>query len=331
MPRTAARPHDNSVANVTALSFCIALMAMGTAAQAALVFQYAGNLRLDEGRHGQPRPTAVSVDALSGDLVVSDASGSAIHVMHHHGGARFVTGAISGLSLPADAVATSDGGFFVLDSDGERSRTILRLDLRGEPAPYAVARPADGWRPEHLALLADGHLLSLDPALGLLVKHSAADGSEIWRRTLWTGADKVCGRPAQGPDGRIYIPVSQDHNILVLDADGARLGSFGEVGSTPGKFSFPVDVTFGPQGAVMVLDRMRSAVLVFDADHEFVTEYGRMGSSPGAFYHPVSLAFASGRLYVAQGFEGRVQVFDVFDTNDEERARPAAPSLRGES
>lgn len=329
MTRSMTRLHDNSVATVTALSFCMLLLAACTTAQAALVFQYAGNLTLDEGRHGQPRPTAVSIDAGNGDVLVSDAAGGAVHVLHPGGGARFVTGPVSGLSIPADAVADRDGGFVLLDTDGDRGRTVRRLDLRGEPAPFAVELPVEHWRPEHLTVLRDGGILTLDPAAGLLVKHDPADGGIVWRRALWadTGADRVCGRPAEGPDGRLYLPVSQDHQILVLDAEGRAVTSFGEVGSTPGKFSFPVDVAFGPEDTVLVLDRMRSVVLVFDRDHQFVSEYGRMGSSPGAFYHPASLAYASGRLYVAQGFEGRVQVFDVFSTDADDRAGPGAPSF----
>lgn len=333
MTRGASQAHDNSVATVTALSFCMVLVATCLPAHATLIFQYAGNLTLDEGRHGQPRPVAVSIDAASGDALVSDAAGAAVHVLHHAGGARFVTGAISGLSNPADAVAERDGGFLLLDAGGEHGRTIRRLDLRGEPVPFTAEPPANGWRPEHLTLLADGHVLTLDTTRGLLAKHDAADGALIWSRSLWAdgGPDKVCGRPAEAPDGRIYIPMSQDHRVLVLTADGRPDGGFGVVGSTPGKFSFPVDVAFGPEDSILVLDRMRSVVLVFDAAHEFVSEYGRMGASPGAFYHPASLAFASGRLYVAQGFEGRVQVFDVFSTEADDRAEPVVSPPLGES
>jgi tripartite motif-containing protein 71 len=103
--------------------------------------------------------------------------------------------------------------------------------------------------------------------------------------------------------------------VIVLTADGMPLTTFGIVGTTPGKFSFPVDVAFGPENTVMVLDRMRHKIIVFDENYDFITEYGRMGGAPGAFYHPVSLAYASGRAYVAQGFEGRVQVFNVFSTD----------------
>lgn len=329
MNRGSNRTHDSFVTMVTALSSCMIAMAICTAVNAAVVFEYAGNLQLDEGRHGQPRPVSVCVDDASGEIVVSDAAGSAIHVLHRGGGALFVTGAAAGLSSPADAVPTPDGGFVFIDSDGDRGRTIRKLDLSGEPVPFGAEIPVDGWRPEHLGVAHDGHVLTLDTVTGLLAKHDAGDGSLIWRRALWAdqGAETVCGRPSVAPDGRIYVPMSQEHRVLVLTADGRPDGSFGEVGTTPGKFSFPVDVAFGLDGLVMVLDRMRHVIVVFDENHDFVTEYGRMGASPGAFYHPVSMAFASGRLFVAQGFEGRVQSFDVFRTEAVRRESTDAFSL----
>jgi DNA-binding beta-propeller fold protein YncE len=309
---------------VTVLSSCIAALAFCTvSAQATIVFEYAGNLRLTEGRHGQPRPVSVSVDAAHEEILVSDAAGSALHVMDEDGGACFVTGTIAGVSNPVDAVGTPDGGFVFLDADGEGSRTIRRLDLRGEPVDFVVESPLDGWRPDHFALAVDGNYLTVDSVLGLLVKHDADTGAVIWRRALWAGTDpdKICGRPATAPDGRIYIPVGQEHRVQILTADGLPEDSFGVVGSTPGKFAFPVDVAFGPEDTVLVLDRMRHVILVFDRDQEFITEYGYMGAAPGAFYHPVSLAFASGRAYVAQGFEGRVQVYDVISTDAETTGR----------
>lgn len=317
MHRESRMTHDNSVTLVTVLSFCTTLIASCLVAGAAIVIEYSNNLVLDEGRHGQPRPVSVSIDAATDEILVSDATGSALHVLHPGGGVRFVTGPIAALSNPVDAAPTADGGFVFLDSDGDRGRMIRRLDLRGEPVAYTAESPVAGWRPEHLSVTADGHYLTLDSALGLLVKHDATTGAVIWRRALWSdsGADRICGRPVEAPDGRLYVPLSQEHRIAIFDAEGRSLESFGLVGSTPGKFSFPVDVAFGPDDTVLVLDRMRGMILVFDRDNEFVTEHGWFGAAPGAFYHPVSLAYASGRAVVAQGYESRVQVFDVYSTD----------------
>lgn len=308
---------------VTAMAWFFLVSAFCTITNAAIIFEYAGNLDLNDNQHGQPRPVSVNVDNTTGEIVISDAAGSALHVMHHGGGVEFVTSTIAGLSNPMDAALTADGGFVFLDTNENQERTIRRLDLVGEPLPYLAASPAKGWRPQHLTVTSDGHFLTLDTMTGLLVKHDAATGDILWSRKLWQSksSDLICGRPSEAPDGRLYIPVSQEHRIQVLTAEGDQIESFGVVGSTPGKFSFPVDVAFGPHDTVLVLDRMRHLIMVFDQDNKFISEYGRMGAAPGAFYHPVSLAYASGRAYVAQGFEGRVQVYDVLSTEADVRGR----------
>ncbi len=317
MQTTTNSTNDIFVTAVTIMSFCLGVSAMCTTAHAGIVIEYTGKLQLNEGRHSAPRPVSVSVDPVTDEICVSDAAGSALHVMHHNGASLFMTDRLAGISNPADAAFVADGEFVFIDSGDDQVRTIRRLDLRGEPVTFAVEAPVTGWIPDHLTVLADGHLLSLDSTLGLLAKHDVDTGALIWKRALWNtvGTELVVGRPSEAPDGRLYVPVSQEHRVIVLTADGMPLTTFGIVGTTPGKFSFPVDVAFGPENTVMVLDRMRHKIIVFDENYDFITEYGRMGGAPGAFYHPVSLAYASGRAYVAQGFEGRVQVFNVFSTD----------------
>ncbi len=329
MKTPATSTNDNFVTAVTIMSSCMLVVAFCATATAGYVVEYAGNLQLNEGRHGAPRPVSVSADPVTGELCVSDAAGSALHVLHRDGASLFTTDRLAGLSNPADGAFIADGEFVFIDTGADHVRTIQRLDLRGEPVTFTAQSPVENWIPDHLTVLADGHLLSLDNSLGLLVKHHADTGAVIWQRALWndTNVELVVGRPSEAPDGRLYVPVSQEHRILVLTSDGMPEDSFGVIGTTPGKFSFPVDVAFGPEGTVLVLDRMRHKVLIFDESHQFLTEYGRMGSSPGAFYHPVSIAYASGRAYVAQSFEGRVQVFDVFSTDAVNPERQALRAL----
>jgi hypothetical protein len=93
------------------------------------------------------------------------------------------------------------------------------------------------------------------------------------------------------------------------------LTSFGEPGSKPGTFAFPVGVAFGPGGRVLVLDRMRYKILVFDSQHKFISEFGRLGYAQGELYHPVAITAASdGRVWIAQGYKGRVQMFRLRDS-----------------
>jgi DNA-binding beta-propeller fold protein YncE len=63
---------------------------------------------------------------------------------------------------------------------------------------------------------------------------------------------------------------------------------------------------------------MRHKVLMFDEDHNFLADVGSMGAGMGQFYHPAAIAASdNGKVYVAQGYDGRVQVFNIRNTKAE--------------
>jgi DNA-binding beta-propeller fold protein YncE len=63
---------------------------------------------------------------------------------------------------------------------------------------------------------------------------------------------------------------------------------------------------------------MRHKVLMFDPDHTLLGDFGSMGAGPGQFYHPSAIAASEdGKVYVAQGYDGRVQVFNIRNTKAE--------------
>ena len=81
---------------------------------------------------------------------------------------------------------------------------------------------------------------------------------------------------------------------------------------------FPVGVAIGPEESILVLDRMRHKVLMFDKDHNLLGDFGSMGAGMGQFYHPWAIAASdNGKVYVAQGYDSRVQVFNIRDTKAE--------------
>jgi hypothetical protein len=74
----------------------------------------------------------------------------------------------------------------------------------------------------------------------------------------------------------------------------------------------PSDVTVDRRGNVFVTDAgARPRIIKFDSHGRFVAETGRKGSRPGSVDLPHSLATdASGNVYVADGGNARIQVFD---------------------
>ncbi len=258
------------------------------------------------------RPVAITRDRTTGELCITDDGARALDVFDAGGLHRFRTDPASGLRAPQSGCLDAEGGFVCTDLEGVNDRTIARLNFLGEPVPYSPEKPADPWRPQWLLISQDGNYVTLSKS-GLLTKHDAADGTLMWRRQVsdpeWERSD-LLGRPTEGPDGTLYVPHAGRGLVLLLTADGDPAGEFGEPGTKRGELAFPVSVALGAGGHILVLDRLRHSVLIYDADRKYVAEFGRVGYRPGDFYHPVALAAAEdGRVWVAQGFEGRLQQY----------------------
>jgi uncharacterized protein (TIGR03663 family) len=117
-----------------------------------------------------------------------------------------------------------------------------------------------------------------------------------------------------------YTDVHVDLNVV---------HTWGEVGTAPGQFNHPRGVAVGPEGNIYVVDSDNHRVQVFDADGAFLREWGSQcnlaveqsctdldGDGPmsygdGQFQEPWGIAVDDdGRVYVADTWNHRVQVFD---------------------
>ena len=291
----------------------LAVMVGATTATPAFTFDYVGQLPLERGASTHARPEAVAVHPSTGEICVTEAAGSALHLFNADGAPVFTTSLAAGLSTPASACLDDAGHLVCTDSDGPGRRTIRQLDFRGEPTPWRPAAPRRVWNPLHLLVTGDGNYVALDPGAALLTKHDVVTGALLWVRELGGEnlTDLGLGRPCEGPDRTLYVPGGELHQVLVLDPEGNVSAAFGELGSAPGRFVAPIAVAPGPEGTLAVLDRMRHRVLLFGLDRQFLAEFGAMGAEPGNFYHPLALATSVGAklAYVSQGYGGRVQVF----------------------
>jgi len=94
-------------------------------------------------------------------------------------------------------------------------------------------------------------------------------------------------------------------------------------------FNEPNDLAFGPGGEIYITQghgKGESRVIKFDADGEFVKTWGGEGSGPGQFNVPHSIvADASGRLYIADRSNQRIQVFDGDGNFLRETKHPGTP------
>jgi DNA-binding beta-propeller fold protein YncE len=86
-------------------------------------------------------------------------------------------------------------------------------------------------------------------------------------------------------------------------------------GDGPDTFNSPSDVLVAPNGDIFVADGhggdTSARVAKFSKDGTLIKAWGRKGSGPGEFNVPHRLAIdSSGRLFVADRANNRIQVFD---------------------
>jgi iron(III) transport system ATP-binding protein len=172
--------------------------------------------------------------------------------------------------------------------------------------------PPDGPRipaPRGMTVSPDGEYLVLDNAGRVLV----FDETGKLQRTWWMPEYSV-GKP-EGicvlKDGRIAVADTHYHRVVFFDHDGHVTGMFGQQGSKPGDFVYPVALTQDDQENLYICEYgQNDRVQKFRPDGTFVLQFGSFGTEDGQFQRPSGIAWFDGRVYVVDAFNNRVQVFD---------------------
>ena len=94
------------------------------------------------------------------------------------------------------------------------------------------------------------------------------------------------------------------------------LGEADVAGADDKHFGRPQDIAWLPDGSLLVADGLgNSRVAKFDKNGVFVTSWGTRGNGPGQFSGPHGIATdRSGRVYVADRTNHRIQIFDANGT-----------------
>jgi len=145
------------------------------------------------------------------------------------------------------------------------------------------------------------------------------------------------GRPMNidAARGRLYVADYWNDVIRVYGLDtGELLRSVGGPGDGPGRFSNPGGVAVGPDGHIFVADFFNQRIQGLTAAGEFVRQWGTTGEKgyvfPGGFNYPIDVAVAAdGMLFVADGYNDRIQVFGPDGAFLRKWGGPFAANIKG--
>ncbi|BDG09256.1 NHL repeat-containing protein [Anaeromyxobacter paludicola] len=268
------------------------------------------------------------VDRTDGSVGVFDENGMELY--------RFGQDAELGNVLAVAPLPT--GELLVLASE-KGKQVLTRCNFRGEPrARVELTQVPDDFakdfspdvlvsRGRRIFLAQRGTMKVLVADLQGRVEETHDFFHELEKELGKIGKGVRAGNPAMqafnvDEAGDYLFTVAPLFTVFVVSPSG-KVTSFGDRGSSPGKFNVVGGITRDAQGRFLVGDVLRSVVMVFTPELEFRGEFGGRGWGPGQLVAPLDLAVAGDRVFVSQSARRGVSVFQ-YSVQD-----PPAPPAEG--
>lgn len=177
--------------------------------------------------------------------------------------------------------------------------------IYGVSRPLGVAVDPTGQRIYVAESSGERRLRVFAPDGKLLSSYSAADTTPGSRNPTYVAVDA---------GGTVYVTDRLGGVIDTFGADGTYLGIFDPLAHTggQGKSWLPLGIRFDRQGNFYVTDvAEQHQVYIFAKDGTLKKVFGKSGTGPGELNWPQGVAVdARGRLFVSNGNNGRIDIFD---------------------
>jgi hypothetical protein len=283
---------------------------------------YVGRLELPVAGDSLGSSDAVTADPATGEIFVCDARNGRIVIYDGDGAFRHQIAGGDVFSAPRDLAVAPDGRLLLVANHRGRP-ALLELDFDGLlQSEIVLSGFPEEVDPPHLtsvALSPDGETVYAADQGNLRVWLASRSGEVRGSLDLAAGADdrtrrdRLLGHVDVYGD-RLLVAVPSTGLIHLYSLDGRERGSVGFKGSSACQTAFPVAAARDERGELVLVDQQRMLLMRWtEVDNRCLAQYGGIGLAAGAFYFPHDLALdGAGRLYVSQGYEGRVQMYEGF-------------------
>ncbi len=208
------------------------------------------------------------------------------------------------LQAPARVATDSEGRLYVTEP---KAGQVVVFDAFGRH----VATRGGFARPLGIAIDPQGNIYLAEEASGSVSVFNP-QWSFLYKLGIGDGEFQLPNHIAVGPVSsgqRIYVSDSKANAIKVY-AGAALTSQFGSAGQGDGQFDFPTGICVSTNGEAFVVDQNNDRCQVFNSGGTFLRAFNLGASNPSGRSQAAFLD-KTGRLYVADTFQGMVKVFDA--------------------
>jgi DNA-binding beta-propeller fold protein YncE len=314
------RERVTRVALLTGAVAALLLAAAGpTRAQGAAKPEYSRRLDLPFRGDSLGFSRSVTADLATGEIFVCDWRYNRIAIFDERSLYRYLIHGGKMFSSPADIAVDPEGYLLILPSIG---KSLVLMDFDGlfleefELHSFPVADLPD-LKISSIALSPDGRRIFAVDQVNYRVWIADREGKVTGEINLGAERDErelrdlLIGHVDAYGD-TLLVAVPSDGFVYLYDFDGRSQGQVGRKGTATCHTAFPVAAALDRDGNVVILDNQRALGMVWRrSDNTCLLQFSGFGNAPGAVYRPLDLTLdGEGRIYISQGFEGRVQMFD---------------------
>ena len=262
------------------------------------------------------QPQQIRYDQNSSEIYVCDTGHNRIVILDSLGLYLFEFSNADVMRSPTDAAVDSEGRIYVLGSTHPESPVNI-FDYNGEflrPLSFQSGPEASSLAITSMVMDRTNRLHLLDESGARILSYNCLGEfvSEIALMPDATAEERgkqVWGKLGLAGDD-LLLPAPIDGTVYCYGSDGTLIRSFGNRGDGYGELSHPIAAAADGQRNIYVLDKHKGLIISFSETSDVNQELCGYGLKAGYLYHPIALmADNAGRLWVAQGYNDRIQVF----------------------
>jgi DNA-binding beta-propeller fold protein YncE len=200
-------------------------------------------------------------------------------------------------------VALGGDRLYIADSE---LKMVFILNLR-----FKLKKVLEGFqRPTSLAFDQVQNRLYVTDTLAHEIQVFDGDGDRLFKFGSNGKQDGQFNYPSHiaFADNRLFVNDTMNFRIQIFTGDGQHISTFGEHGVGWGYLAQPKGIAVDSEGHIYIADAIENHVQIFDQTGKFLLSFGQQGNAPGTFQMPTGLAIWNDNIFIADSYNGRVQI-----------------------